>query len=64
MGSEFQREGEAISMVLSSQVLVMNVGDKRRSKGRGRGESFSSKRRRVIGRDKLHFLEERRKFVI
>lgn len=30
MGSEFQREGEAINMVLSSQVLVLSFADKRR----------------------------------
>lgn len=30
LGSEFQREGEAINMVLSSQVLVLSFADKRR----------------------------------
>lgn len=30
LGSEFQREGEPINMVLSSQVLVLSFADKRR----------------------------------
>lgn len=30
LGSEFQREGEAINMVLSYQVLVLSFADKRR----------------------------------